>query len=55
MWSSVSVWAGVLRFQEEVRGGMGGAGASISEKLALQVFSGDKAIQFSLSSALKSS
>lgn len=31
MCSSVSGWVGVLRFQEEVRGGMGGAAVSISE------------------------
>lgn len=31
MWSSVSGWVGVLRFQEEMRGGMGGAAVSISE------------------------
>lgn len=31
MWSSVSGWVVVLRFQEEMRGGMGGAAVSSSE------------------------
>lgn len=36
MWSSVSGWVGLFRFQEEDRGGMGGAAPSVSDCVSLE-------------------
>lgn len=58
MWSSVSGWVTVLRFQEEVRGGIGGvsvSGVSLLQPLsACHMCSDDKVNHFSRSSSTHS-